>query len=167
MPLYQFVLEIYHGVNHYQDKQFVLAADGGSAVRFAREFADTWRPNARHDHELDLYSSAEGWPQWTLAQCAVVIQLTVSISGKRQSAQVAVVPWQNSFADLLDVATKLLGALCVPSLADCSLKWITQDHLDLSERAITQAHKAVIDLRGRVAGCAAMLAGESEIAQWS
>jgi hypothetical protein len=163
MPLYQFVLEIYDGVNHYQDKQFVMAADDRSAARYAREFADTWRPNARHDHELDLYSSPEGWPQWTLAQCAVVTQLTVPVAGKKHSAQVALVPWQNAFGDMLNVAAKLLIALCDPSLADCSLKWITRDHLNLSERAITQAYTAVIELQDRVAGCAAMPARETEI----
>ena len=163
MNLYQFVLEIYDGANHYQDKQFVMAADDRSAARFAREFADTWRPNARHDHEHDIYSDPGGWPQWTLVQCALVTHFTVPVAGKKQTVQVALVPWQNAFADMLDVAAKLLGALCDPSLADCSLKWIIQDHLNLSERAITQARKAAIELQDRVAGCTAMPAYETEI----
>jgi len=162
MNLYQIVLEIYDGVNRYQEKQFVLASDDHVAARYAREFADTWRPNARHDHEHDIYSDPDGWPQWTLAQCAVVTQFTVPVAGKKHSAQVALVPWQNSFGDMLTVATKLLGALCDPSLADCSLKWITQDHLDLSERAIAQARKAVIELQERVTHGVAMPVRETE-----
>lgn len=114
---------------------------------------------------LPYYSDPEGWPQWTLAQCAVVTQFTVPIAGKKHSAQVALVPWQNAFGDMLTVAAKLLSALCDPSLADCSLKWITQDHLDLSERAIAQARKAVIELQDRVANCASTLARETEIAR--
>ncbi len=54
MNLYQIVLEIYDGVNSHQEKQFVLASDDRLAARYAREFADTWRPNARHDHEHDI-----------------------------------------------------------------------------------------------------------------
>jgi hypothetical protein len=100
-----------------------------------------------------------------LAQCAVVTEFTVPVIGKKHSAQVALVPWQNAFADMLDDAAKLLGALCDPSLADCSLKWITQDRLDLSERTIAQARKAVIELQDRVAGCTAMPARESEPAR--
>ena len=165
MNLYQIVLEIYDGVNHYREKQFVLASDDRVAARFAREFADAWRPNARHDHEHDIYSDPDGWPQWTLAQCAVVTQFTVPIAGRKHSAQVVLVPWQNAFGDMLIVAAKLLSALCDPSLADCSLKWVTQDHLDMSERAVTQARKAVIELQDRVAGCAAMPTRENEIAQ--
>lgn len=151
MNLYQIVLEIYDGVNHYQEKQFVLAADDRSAARFVREFADTWRPNAHHDYELDLYSAPEGWPQWTLAQCAVVTQFTVPIAGKKHSAQVVLVPWENSFADMLRIASKLLSAVCDSSLADCSLRWVTQDHLNMSERALMQTFKAVIELQDRVA----------------
>lgn len=41
MNLYQIVLEIQDGVNCYQEKQFMLAADDRSAARYAREFADT------------------------------------------------------------------------------------------------------------------------------
>lgn len=165
MNLYQIVLEIYDGVNRYQEKQFVLASDDRLAARYAREFADTWRPNARHDHEHDLYSDPDGWTQWTLAQCAVVTQFTVPVAGKKHSAQVALVPWQNSFGDMLTVAAKLLSALGDPSLADCSLKWVTQDQLDLSERAVTQARKAVIELQDRVANCASTLPRETEIAR--
>jgi hypothetical protein len=167
MNLYQIVLETRtrDGVNRYQEKQFVLAPDDRSAARFAREFADTWRPNARHDHEHDIYSDPEGWPQWTLAQCAAVTQFTVPIAGKKHSAQVALVPWQTAFGDMLTVAAKLLSALDDPALADCSLKWITQDHLNLSERAITQARKAVIELQDRLASCASTLARETEIAR--
>ncbi|CAG0942629.1 hypothetical protein ANRL1_01003 [Anaerolineae bacterium] len=162
MNLYQIVLEIYDGVNRYQEKQFVLAVDDRSAARFAREFADTWRPNARHDHEHDIYSDPDGWSQWTLAQCAVVTQFTVRIVGKKHSAQVALVPWQNAFGDMLTVAAKLLSALCDPALADCSLKWVSQDHLNLSERAVTQARKAVIELEDRVVGCTSTSARETE-----
>ncbi len=165
MNLYQIILEIYDGVNCYQEKQFVLAVDDRSAARFAREFADTWRPNARQDHEHDLYSDPDGSPQWTLAQCAVVTQFTVPVVGKKHSVQIALVPWQNAFGDMLTVAAKLLSALCDPSLADCSLKWVTQEHLNLSERAVTQARKAVIELQDRIAGCASTLARETEIAR--
>lgn len=167
MNLYQIVLETRtrDGVNRYQEKQFVMATDNRSAARFAREFAGTWRPNARHDHAHDLYSDRDGWLEWTLAQCAAVTQFTVPIAGKKHSAQVMLVPWQNSFADMLTVAAKLLGALCDPSLADCSLKWITQDHLNLSARAITQARKAVIELQDRVIRDGTLQALETEIAR--
>lgn len=167
MNLYQIVLEIQDGVNRYQEKQFVLASDDRSAARFAREFADAWRPNARHDHEHDTRSDSDpdGWPQRTLAQCAVVTQFIVPIAGKKHSAQVALITWQNAFGDMLIVAAKLLSALCDPSLADCSLKWVTQDHLDLSERAIAQARKAVIELQERVAHSTILPARETEIAQ--
>lgn len=43
--------------------------------------------------------------------------------------------------------------------------WVTQDHLDLRERAITQARKAVIELQDRVANCASTLVRETEIAR--
>jgi len=165
MNLYQIVLEIQDSVNRYQEKQFVMAADDRSAARYAREFADTWRPNALHDHEHDIYSDPDGWPQWTLAQCEVVTQFTIPVAGKKHSAQVALVPSQNAFGDMLTVAAKLLSALCDPSLADCSLKWVTQDHLDLRERAITQARKAVIALQDRVGNCASTQARETEIAR--
>ena len=165
MNLYQIVLEIQDGASRYQEKQFVLATDDRLAARYAREFADTWRPNARHEHDTRSDSDPEGCPQWTLAQCAVVTQFTVPMAGKKHSSQIALVPWQNSFGDMLTVAAKLLSALCDSSRADCSLKWITQDHLDLSECAITQARKAVIELQDRVANCASTLARETEIAQ--
>ena len=165
MNLYQIVLEIYDGVNHYREKQFVLASDDRVAARFAREFADAWRPNARHDHEHDIYSDPDGWPQWTLAQCAVVTQFTVPIAGKKQSAQVVLVPWQNSFDDMLRIVSTLLSAVCDPSLADCSLKWVARDHRNLSERALTQAFKAVIELQDRVAKGATTQVRENEIAR--
>ncbi|MBI5033297.1 MAG: hypothetical protein HZB51_22485 [Chloroflexi bacterium] len=167
MNLYQIVLETRtrDGVNRYQEKQLVLASDDRVAARYAREFADTWRPDALHDHEHDIYSDPDGWPQWTLAQCVAVNQFSVPIAGKKHSAQVALVLWQNSFGDMLTIAAKLLGTLCDPSLADCSLKWIAQDHLNLSDRAVTQARKAVIELQDRAAGCTAMPTRENEIAQ--
>lgn len=45
MNLYQVVLEIQDGTNSYRETQFVLAADDRVAERFAREFAETWRPS--------------------------------------------------------------------------------------------------------------------------
>ena len=92
MNLYQFALRIQDGVNHYEHKEFVLADTDAMAARFARAFADEWRPNALHDHEHDVYSAPEGWPQWMLASCAPITHLTVPVAGRPSSVQVALVP---------------------------------------------------------------------------
>ncbi len=92
MNLYQFTLEIQDGVNRYEQKELVLAEDDRMAARFAREFADHWRPNATHDHELDLYSAPEGWPQWVLGSCAPITHLTVPVAGASHQVRVALVP---------------------------------------------------------------------------
>ena len=81
MNLYQFILEVNDGASFYEQKEFVLAPNDQMAARFAREFTDQWRPNARHDHELDWYAAPEGWPQWTLAQCKPITHLTVPVVG--------------------------------------------------------------------------------------
>jgi len=92
MNLYQFVLWIQDGMNSYEHKEFVLAESDAMASRFARQFADAWRPHAFHDHEHDVYSAPEGWPQWTLESCAPISHLTVPVAGKQSSVRVALVP---------------------------------------------------------------------------
>jgi len=94
MILYQFILETRErdGCSSYEHKEFVLAQDDPIASRFAREFARHWRPNSTYDAELDIYSAPEGWPQWTLAQCKPLTQLTVPVAGRRSSMHVALVP---------------------------------------------------------------------------
>ncbi len=54
MQVYEFTLEIQDGSNSYVQREFVVASDCHTAARFAREFADRWRPNAVHDHEHDI-----------------------------------------------------------------------------------------------------------------
>jgi hypothetical protein len=92
MILYQFTLEIQDGVNRYEQKELVLAEDDRMAARFTREFADHWRPNATHDHELDMYSAPEGSPQWVIGTCAPITHLTVPVADTSQHVQVALVP---------------------------------------------------------------------------
>jgi hypothetical protein len=92
MNLYQFTLDIQDGVNSYVQKELVIAEDDRAAAHFAREFADHWRPNALHDHEHDIYSAPEGWPQWILTGCSVITHLTVPVAGERRQVRVALVP---------------------------------------------------------------------------
>jgi hypothetical protein len=94
MNLYEFTLEIQEGASSYTQKEFVLAKDDLMASRFAREFAQHWRPRARYDETLDVYIAPDGWPQWVLARCAPVAHLSVPIAGRSSAthARVALVP---------------------------------------------------------------------------
>jgi len=90
MTLFEFVLEIQDGMSSYEQKEFVLAPSDTMAAQFAREFARHWRPNATYDTKLDVYSTLEGWPQWTLARCAPITYLTVPIAGQRSDLRIRV-----------------------------------------------------------------------------
>jgi len=90
MELYEFTLEIQDGVSSYEQKELVLAADDRLASLFAHDFARHWRPDANYDFQLDVYSTPEGWPQWTLARCAPITHLTVPVAGKWHAARVRV-----------------------------------------------------------------------------
>ena len=90
MNLYEFTLEIQEGVSSYMQKEFVLAEDDLMASRFAREFAQHWRPRATYDEALDVYTAPDGWPQWVLARCAPVTHLSVPIAGQSHAARVRV-----------------------------------------------------------------------------
>ena len=163
MILYQVVLEIYDGANRYEQSQFVLAGDDRAAARLARELADQWRPNALHDHELDLYSAPEGWPQWVLAQCKRVTYLSVPVAGEKEPARVALVPWRNSFRDVLVLCAQLLGAVSDRSLSDWSIKRLTTDHLHLSERTVANALEAIVELCDHLIGTVASPDSEGEV----
>lgn len=92
MNLYEFTLEIQDGVSSYEQKELVLAPDDRTAASFAHEYARHWRPNAKYDPELDVFTAPEGWPQWVLAHCAPIAHVMVPVAGKRQCARVALVP---------------------------------------------------------------------------
>lgn len=73
----------------------------------------------------------------------------------------------DSFADMLEIVSRLLSALRDSSLADCSIQWVMQEHFNLSERSLAQALKEVTELQNRAADCTLAPACEKEIAQWS
>lgn len=156
MPLFEFALEIQHGDVCYEHKEFVVAASGELAMRFAREFALHWRPGAQHDQNNDVYASPEGYPRWTLARCMPVTHFSVPLVGplalagsarEKRRVQFALVPWEETFPQALHHAVELLGALSDSSLADCSLHWILTDHLAWSYRTLADVVHAVTALR--------------------
>lgn len=167
MNLYQFTLETHprDGLSSYEQRELLLAPNDQTAAQFAQAFARHWQPHARYDSDLDVYSAPEGFPQWTLMQCKPITQLSVPVAGQGHPARIALIPWQDSFANMLALASNLLSAVCDPSMAECSLKWIVTDHLNLGERAITNAFKAIVELRGSVTIDSAPAAGASETTQ--
>ena len=152
MRVFEFVLEIQDLTSSYEHKEWVRASDAAMAERFAREFALHWRPNARHDQQLDVYTTPEGWPQWVLARCTPITQIAVPILGKRRTAQIALVPWDDMFPSTLRAALEILRAVADPLLADCSLEWALSDQLDLSRRRLADVVRGIVLLEQTVAG---------------
>ena len=90
MHLYEFTLEIQEGANNYTQKELVLAEDDGMASRYARDFAQHWRPRTQYDETLDVYTATEGWPQWVLGRCVPITHLNVLIAGRPHAAHARV-----------------------------------------------------------------------------
>jgi hypothetical protein len=147
MQVYEFTLEIQDTSHNYIQREFVLANNDRAAARFAREFADRWRPNALHDHEHDVYSDPSGWPQWLLVHCAPIAPLMVPVVGSSTSVWMTLVPCSTTIVDGLEVVERLLRALCSPSLAACILRWIISKRLALNNQDMFLAANAVTDLK--------------------
>ena len=151
MQVFEFILEIQDGTSNYEHKEWVLAPDAAMADRFAREFALHWRPKARHDPQLDVYTMPEGWPQWVLARCSPITLIAVPIVGKRRTAQIAPMPWDATFPPALRAALEILRAVADPLLADCSMEWVLSDQLDLSRRKLADVVRGIALLEQTVA----------------
>ncbi len=146
MQLYEFTLEIQDASHNYIQREFVLANDDRAAARFAREFADQWRPNANHDHEHDIYSDPAGWPQWMLSHCAPIAPLTIPVAGSSTSIRMTLVPYSTTIVEGLTVVERFLRALRSSTLAARLLRWIVARRLNLNNRDIFFAVDAITDL---------------------
>ncbi len=146
MQLYEFTLEIQDASHNYIQREFVLANDDRAAARFAREFADHWRPNADHDHEHDIYSDPAGWPQWMLSHCAPIAPLTIPVAGTSTSIRLTLVPYSTTIGEGLYVVERLLRELRRLTLAARLLRWIVARRLNLNDRDIFVAVDAITDL---------------------
>ncbi len=147
MQVYEFTLEIQDGSNSYVQREFVVANDDRAAARFAREFADRWRPNAVHDHEHDIYSDPAGWPQWMLGRCAPIAPLTIPVAGSSTSIRMTLVPFSTSFVEGLEASERLLQAFNGSTLAARFLRWIVTKRFNLNNRDLVIAVDTISDLK--------------------
>jgi hypothetical protein len=122
--LFEYVIEVTYGSRRESRREFVDAPDRDAAKRYAHTVAAKWYPGARHDRELDVFTTPNGAMQWTVARVAPVSTLSVSVVDERgrngKAARVALVPCRD-LRDACALAARVLRALANAGLMSESL----------------------------------------------
>ncbi len=133
MKLYHYTLDVEEGTYSHTVERFVLAQDDRTAARYARQFADAYRPDANFDSEHDIYSDPTGWPQWRYGTCSPITSLAIPVVGTDMSLPVVLVPSQESYVRGLTIADRLVQAMVSSSPRARLFKWLlTRLYKDLA-----------------------------------
>lgn len=111
--LYEIIIRVQVSAHGYTVRELVQADSADAAQRFARHYAAGLYPDARYDHELDIYSGAHD-AQWCIERVAPVECLYAHgarADGRNgRATPVALLPWQDA-QDALTLATRTMRAL--------------------------------------------------------